>query len=516
MTHKLNRQLLAIICLASPFDAPTWAGVVPSEPVKIGHEPQFLFDTHIVDNHWGLKDAEEGLRRVVHQPKKHPANPVLAGDSVFKISNVWVARDKQTGLFRMWYQNNMRIGANPQDDRDEAIQVAGAENKGTSFTKDVAYAESKDGIHWEKPNLNLFPAWKGRRFGGPNNIVLESESSAAGGASLVLDVPEKDRRGYRHIMMYRRQGGGGTAGIYLVGSHDGMRWDDANKMLIARLASDTHNTLVYDPQRDEYVMFCRSKHIYTRGPGRGNLDALYSRRVARMASETLWTNWDVNPQTVLIPDEGDYATGYKLYYGMPTRYYAGVYWGFLQHFRLNDYIFTELVVSRDGFSFDRMPGRPKLIEYGPEGTWDDTMIFTSPWVEVGDEWWLYYAGADGPHNSAEKGMSIGLVTVRKEGLISLRGPAGGGMVVSRRMVWPGGGLIVNADARGGEVKVRVSDEKRVPIGGFDFDDSAAFTGDRLAHEIRWGSKSLDRLAGRIIRLEFYLRDADLYTFRAAK
>jgi hypothetical protein len=263
-------------------------------------------------------------------------------------------------------------------------------------------------------------------------------------------------------------------------------------------------------------MFCRSKHIYTTGPGRDRTDSLYCRRVARMTSKTLWTEWDVNPQTILVPDEADYETGFKLYYGMPTRYHAGIYWGFLQHFRLNDYIFTELVVSRDGMSFDRLPGRPKLIEFGPEGAWDDTMIFTSPWVEVGDEWWLYYVGADGPHNSVEKGLGVGLVTVRKEGLISVRGPAGGGMIVSRRITWPGGALLLNAAARGGEVKVRVSDEKRVPLAGFDFENGAAFTGDSLAHPMTWGGRSLDGLKGKVIRLEFFLREADLYTFRAGK
>ena len=74
--------------------------------------------------------------------------------------------------------------------------------------------------------------------------------------------------------------------------------------------------------------------------------------------------------------------------------------------------------------------------------------------------------------------------------------------------------MVNADAHAGKLQVRVSDELRKPIKGFDYGDAPAFTGDSVAHEVRWGGRSLDELKGQIIRLEFQLHDADLYTFRA--
>ena len=44
---------------------------------------------------------------------------------------------------------------------------------------------------------------------------------------------------------------------------------------------------------------------------------------------------------------------------------------------------------------------------------------------------------------------------------------------------------------------------------------SAFTGDSVALDVRWGGRSIDELKGKVIRLEFQLRDADLYTFRAA-
>lgn len=62
--------------------------------------------------------------------------------------------------------------------------------------------------------------------------------------------------------------------------------------------------------------------------------------------------------------------------------------------------------------------------------------------------------------------------------------------------------------------MRVSDELRKPQPGFDYDDCDVFKGDKVAHEVTWQGKSLDAFAGKVIRLEFQLHDADLYTFRA--
>ena len=144
------------------------------------------------------------------------------------------------------------------------------------------------------------------------------------------------------------------------------------------------------------------------------------------------------------------------------------------------------------------------------------------WVEVGDEWWLYYSGWDGPHGAEENRRRgrwrvgrIGLARVRKEGFVSMRGPENGGVIVTRPIRWPGGALQVNADAGRGELKVRVSDERRQVIPGFDYADCTTFRGDSVAHRISWGKRSLEDLAGRVIRLEIFLKNADIFTFSAA-
>ena len=235
-----------------------------------------------------------------------------------------------------------------------------------------------------------------------------------------------------------------------------------------------------------------------------------------MSHPRLWEQWDSQPRTILNPDALDAADNFNAFYGMPAKYHAGIYWCMLWVFRFNDNIYTELATSRNGFDFNRAPIRQPLIPLGGKGEWDSYMIFASPdWVEVDDQWWIYYTGWDGPHGTPDRNGAVGLAKVRKEGLISLRGPRGGGVACTRRLRWPGGDLLINADASQGLLHVRVSDERRKPIEGFDHTDCDAFRGDSTAHRVTWKERSLAELKGQTIRLEFFLQDADLYTFKSS-
>jgi hypothetical protein len=478
-------------------------GSLPHTPLEIGREPQFLFDLHTVDCTWSLREKQAPVRRVFHSCKRHGDAPLLTGDDP---SHFWVVRDDD-GKFRLWYQLNRRVH-----------YPEGRQPGQAAFESFMAYAESDDGLAWVRPELNLFK--EQTELSVPANCVLYRPKAArnAFDTPQIVEAPESDRRGYRYLMFYLGTGPDDPRrALRLVGSHDGVRWDLEHDQLIARIGSDHHNCIVYDPRAKEYVMYLRAKHIYLApGLGRERIDSGQSRRgVARMTSQELWTEWTDKPQTILVPDEIDADNGYNHFYGMPTQYYAGIYWGFLQSFRLNDYMHSELAFSRDGVRFERLPSRPKIVDYGPDGTWDDTMVIAPPhWIEVGDEWWVYYCGWDGPHETVNRNGGIGLAKLRKEGFISLRGPAGGGVVCTRELRWPGGDLAINADASQGELRVRVSDALRKPIAGYNYEDGAAFTGDATAHTVRWGDKSLDTLKGQVVRLEFFLKDADLYTFRA--
>jgi hypothetical protein len=487
---KEYEMLRCIIAMSSIliFCSVLWS----SEPLEIGDEPQYVFDLHVVDNHWANKYKRHAVKRVFHRPEKHPDNPLFQ-DGRTEVDaplagNFCVEHDDESGFFRAWYKVS-----NPNW-RDEP---------GPHYA--MAYAESEDGLNWERPSLGLFE-WRNSK---DNNICWISDSRGGDG-TVLLDLPEEARRGHRYVMLFRD-----SSGIKLVGSKDGIHWDRNSVQYLKNLHSDTLNNLVYDPERNHYVLFCRPKDIYRSGQKGGMINTGASRRMARMVHDTLWSHWPADPETILIPDELDNEEHFNFFYGMPTRYHGGLYWGFLWSFRMNTMIHTELAFSRDGEDFERLPRRPKLIARGEQGAWDDSIVRGTTWIEVGDEWWIYYTGQDTPHGERSKSRGVGLATVRKEGLVSLRGPRnGGGVVVTRKLRWPGGHLVVNADARGGEMKVRVSDSGREPLDGFDYRDCRPFTGDSTSHVVRWGDRTAESLKGRVVRLEFLLTGVDLYTFRA--
>jgi hypothetical protein len=488
-THSFIRlSLTVLLWICGSFSAS--AITPPAEPMEIGTVPQFFIDDHVVDNRWSFKMKTEEVVRAFHQPVKHAGNPLIVGGCGYPS----VMHEADTGLFKLWYQTHIR----GTEDDDKAAYG-------------IAYAESKDGIAWTRPELGLYD-WKGTKA---NNIVWRGHADFRASGQQVLDLPESARRGFRYVMAYHTSGGKRNEnGIHLVGSPDGIQWDKASNTQIVNISSDTVNSVVFDPARGEYAMFCRAKDRYLAGQT-GIRDTGESRRVSRIASKDLWSKWEGSPQSILIPDEVDLAHGFNRFYGMSARVHAGITFGFVWSFKLNSDIWTELAWSRDGLDFERLPTRPRLIDLGPADSWDDGMVFGSAdWIEVGGEWWFYYAGWDGPHGIPERDGCIGLAKLRKEGFVSMRGPKGGGVVCTRQIRWPGGDLILNADASKGELKIRVSDEQRKLIAGFDYDDMEAFTGDSVAHEMKWKGKSLDELKGKVVRLEFQLRDADLYTFRA--
>jgi len=484
--HVAQRCLFAALSLGVlSHTAFAQSPEIPAEPVAIGAETQFVFDRYIIDNVWAIRYKSEAVQRVFHPPEKHPSNPIIAGDGGCPS----VLRDEQTGSFRMWYQT-----------------WKPSEKEGESGSYAIAYAESDDGVAWKRPTLGLLE-WKGTK---ENNIVWKGLDGKRGSQVFMLDLPEEAKRGYRYVMLW-----GGRGGSHLIGSQDGLTWDRASDTVVASMHSDTTNAIVYDTRRREYVMYCRPKHIFRTFRG-DVIDTGASRRVARMSSKELWTKWSGEPQTIFVPDEQDAKERFHFFYGMPVRYHAGVYFGFVWPFKMNTDIHTELAWSRDGVRFERLSDRPKFIAQGPQGAWDDGMVFAgSHWVEVGDQWWFYYAGWDGPHQSKDRSPGIGLATMRKEGFISMHGPRRGGVLCTRKLIWPGGELRINAQADQGQLKVRLSDAQRKVIPGFDYGDCIPFTGDSVSHAVQWKNGSVADLAGQTIRVEFYLENADLYTFRAA-
>ena len=469
--------------------------------------PQLFIDDYLIESRFDSRMLAASVPHVLHVPE-HPDEPVLCGTEPWEthgVSHPGILYDPRDRLFRMYYTVS-------QDERNRPGYPPGV-----YF---ICYAESRDGINWEKPRLGLVP-WGDI---GETNILLQgdqeakiahvhtSDESPETGSDPVNigTIPPEFLRNHRFVMFY------GDGPHYLATSEDGRNWKEKEQLIIANRI-DCYQTIVYDEFREEFVIYLRNKLIFgdvkKYGEGLGG----NTRMISRLAGRDLWSELDTMPVSVIIPDQGD---GMR-FYALPTFRYGGIYWGMLQH--LNEgpqSMETELVTSRDGLNWNRpgtsRTGKPHLIAVGEPGTWDCGMVMSSDRIiEVGDEWWLYYAGYDGYHDSYERTAGIGLMKLRREGFISVRAGDSDSYLLTRPFHWPGGELSVNINASKGFLQARVTDQRRNTIDGFDYASSRSFEGDATRHRITWENGVINRLEGQLIRLELKFRNADLYSFTAA-
>lgn len=100
-------------------------------------------------------ETVEGFVRVFQPPTKHPANPIMVSNRTLESDRLSlygsVIRRPDDGLWQMWYTTQ-----NPD--------LGGIL---------IAYAESEDGLHWTRPDLELI------RHGDEKRISCSPATSAA-------------------------------------------------------------------------------------------------------------------------------------------------------------------------------------------------------------------------------------------------------------------------------------------------------------------------------------------------
>ena len=460
--------------------------------------PQLFVDDFLVENRYDRNFLSANVPHVAHAPRR--GDPVLLPDRPWEAEQgcgyPGVVFDPHVQLLRLYYTVYHKINQG---------------RPGYPGPYFLCYAQSGDGLSWDKSDLGLFPWGSQDR----TNIVLQGERDVHGANVHVAGeeegrirnvgcLPTRFLDGHRMVMYYS------DAGHHLATSADGIHWQERACQLIGNRI-DCFHTLVHDERRHEFVSYLRNKLIFG---GRSAPEELQgnTRAISRLASPNLWSAWNAMPTSVLIPDQGDG----ERFYAMSTFRYAGIYWGLLHHFTEDPQTLeVELAFSRDGIDWRRLPGHPRLIPVGVPGSWDGGMIMAADRViEVGEEWWIYYSGADHFHDATPTPKAIGVARLRKEGFASLRAGNEQSYVVTRPFRWPGGQLYVNANASAGSVRVRVADPGRRLIPGFDYQSSNAFSDDAVRHPVSWNGASIADLEGEMIRLEFEFERADLFAFEA--
>ena len=468
--------------------------------IPIDRGRQLLVDTFLID-------STTGLERVAHTPRKLD-RPVLVPQTEAEMGTngnpgasakdggVWW--DPADGIFKMWYE--------------------------AGWLGRMALATSADGLHWERPDLDVVPG---------TNIIIPDIVADSSTAWIDYSTDRPDER-YKMFLRSPNSIPGSKKRFnygYVLTSPDGIHWSEP---LRTGRCGD-RSTMFYNPFRDKWVFSIRNAGDVSRCPiGRCRLyreDADFARAAA----------WDYDSLHFWLgADYRDAADPYigdrPQLYNLSAVAYESIMISLPQiHLGPDNSVcrltgapkITELKVaySRDGFHWDRTDRQPFIPASRYQGAWDRGYVQSVGGVctVVGDELWFYYIGFSGnsgrrDHRSDFNGMhyggSTGVAALRRDGFVSMRAGDTDGILTTRPLTFSGSHLFVNVDCPDGEIVAEVVDPatgKAVP--GFEMSRCRPLTADTTIGELSWrGHADLASLAGRPVQLRFRLRRGDLYAF----
>jgi len=401
------------------------------------------------------------------------------------------------------------------------------------------YAESKDGIVWQKPELGIVEF----RGSTANNIVLAPESfekvkSDPGHPAVFRDdnpaCPPQSR--YKAIIRSEK-----PHGLLLFHSADGLRWSLAHpEPVITEGAFDSQNLAFYDPNIDAYRAYWR---IFTGGRTDGESSKPSGVRAIRTATSKDLVHWEPWKDLSYTdsPEEELYTNGIKPYHraphlliGFPTRYLDRGWSDSMRSLPEEEHrearagasprygtALTEglFMASRDGVTFKRWEEaflRPGIER---EGTWHYGHQYLA-WHPVETGGTLEGAPNELSFYATEsywtgKSSRLRRYSLRLDGFVSVSAPMKGGEVVTKPVVFAGGRLELNfSSSAAGGIRIEIQDTSGKAIPGFSLDDCPPVFGDSTERIVAWkGGSDLAALAGKPVRLRFEIKDADLYAYR---
>ena len=444
-------------------------------------------------------DARWHVTRVLARPEARTAEPVLKPDRAWEgraagLSGS-VLRDRPSGTYRLWYRSFH--DGRPESDRNF-----------------LNYAESVDGLAWEKPALRLIE-YEGDRDTNivyrPRHAGLRSFESNG----LIVDEVGAPERRYKLVAHhgFEDKSRNGLFGLF---SPDGVHWTVTDRPLLPG-AGDRHGALK-DPVTGEYVVFTRRPRYKTRARELDDPDTAplpYKRIVGRAGSRD-FLNWSPF-RTVLRNDDFD-APGTQFYSISPFRY-GNRLLAFVDVYDTDvERMWVTLASSLDGIHWNRpLRGQP-ILDLGPEGRWDDTWVnvTNNPPVPEGDKLRFWYMGRTTAHGLPRRAGSIGSFLMTRDRFAGLTAGRRTGTIVTAPAAVPlaDAGLYVNANVRNGQMRVAVADALGQPIPALGMSRCAALTGDRVDHRVRWdGGADLAPLRGRMVRLHVEITYGTLFAYR---
>lgn len=460
-----------------------------------------------------LVSTSRNVRRVVQKPKMHPANPLVGREHPWEASHVAmygsVHFDEERQRFRMWYN---AFGESYYDQQM------------------LAYAESADGISWDKPKLDerRYPGHRGR-----TNILFGPECNIHGPGVIPNPDPDSPDRWLLLFDSYDRFRPDAEAlGIrgrwsYTATSPDGIRWSPTMGRPAFAGKADSAQCVLWDPTARRFRAYSR----LTTTDGFGQRI-----RTFRLLESKDFERWGP-PREIFRPDPHDGAPDTQLQQ-LAVSLYDGIYIGFVTLFRISQYVVepggraidegsqidhTQMVTSRDGLRFDRVADRQSILEPAASG-FGSTGYRLAPHVLVhGDEVRLYLS-SNRARSGRWKGLEIGMATLQRDRFVAVQPDRMRDTALWELtpMIYRGTLPQLNANiGKAGWVRAEVADMNGVALPGFSQDEAIPLSGDSMRHEFRWTSAGDDygweRLSARRrrepVRLRLWFEQASLHALR---
>ena len=470
------------------------SAMILSLPEGARAENALVLEPHQLHMVWDprLQGTGVNCQLKVHQFTRHPANPVLRPEDAWEGVRVtlygtvlWDAANK---TFKMWYSTG-----------------AG-----------VAYATSRDGIHWQKPVQGLC------EFGGSQQNNLSSLGDGLPVVYFDAAAASPKRRWVKWCYQWGRGEDGveGRNNIFRFFSPDGIRWTrETSKAVLAgapsRYLGGEAGDVVYTYWHEPLRKFVSYYKIGVPNPNPAPNDQPKNRMGLRQTARFESVNghqWSA-PSWVLTRDSDDAKLDpYIQFYGLSVHAIGSLYVAFPWLYHCNEGTFDiGLAWSTDTINWVRPLRGQYVLPHAAQGEWDSAMLMTSAHlIEKDGFWWLYYCGCPYPHKTGNKRyFAIGVAQMRVGRLVSARSWGSAGTWTVGPLKLSGQRLRVNA-AILDQLRVSILDEHGVALPGWQ---SATIRGNDIVLQVQWSGKAnLSALAGRLVKLRFELDDAEVFSF----
>lgn len=492
------------------------------EPIRIDGNRQLFLDDFLID-------SCDGMTRRVCPVRKSEANPVIWPEEDWEPRG-YVARgsfmfDHEERLYKCWCSGvgEPRGGNGGEPSLDEAVY----------------YFTSSDGVHWERPELDVVSidgrhtnvVALGLPIGHKGRVPAMFEPFGAFKDPNDPDPARRYKMGYLYLIEKYRgpqpdpYHHSQFRGLGVAFSPDGTHWTPLPEAVsLATCDGLTH--WCRDVQDERWILYGRTKHISPEMTARFGQDPAWQQsywgRAVRRAESTDFLNW--------TPDEGElclYADTedgpYGEIYGMNVFPYEGLYIGLPQLYYNSPedaYLEMQLAVSRDSRRFERLSDRSAFIPVGGVGAWDrfNNSNTTGPPLELGEELRFYYGGRNCRHPGAYAGRDdgmpvtdgvsgVGFGTVKRDRFAGLEATFAGGRLRTKPLVFSGRSLHVNVAVPFGRLEAALLDHDGRTIQG-----SEAVVSGHDALDVRLPIPGLSGKSGHAVRIQFTLHNGHLFSF----